>query len=304
MTQSRNATLMSNNQRRNIDLNLSTKERLNMSARSKYYSINKNNAAPAVPISNCIDVTDPNEVINNTYMQLSTGDLIPARYLPKTAFENLIQPSLNEELYALDGDSSQTQTIAYLVWNFSTTDGKIEKYGKYINNSTGKGWFSNGFLGTEHFDETGFKEWSVIKEKKGLKGLPKNSIISKIKLGEFNENVTLYNFNTGYNDWYVYKSYTLGKSEIFDDGFSEGATPSQPCNSSDSLTTTENLSSQITGSDYLFKTSNMYESKTLHVYWNGIRQTSVQITEINSTTFRTSFVPVSSDVLLVDYIPI
>ena len=48
-----------------------------------------------------------------------------------------------------------------------------------------------------------------------------------------------------------------------------------------------------------------YRTGTLKVFWNGISQRlTVEITEVNSTSFRTQFVPQSGDVLHVYYSPL
>ncbi len=63
------------------------------------------------------------------------------------------------------------------------------------------------------------------------------------------------------------------------------------------------LSSQCDGAAQTF-TTGKYISGTLRVYWNGQRQTTGEtITEVSTTTFSTTFVPSSTDVLLVDYRP-
>jgi len=67
--------------------------------------------------------------------------------------------------------------------------------------------------------------------------------------------------------------------------------------------TVADLSSQCDGAIQTF-TTGKYISGTLRVYWNGQRQTTgEQVTEVTTTTFSTTFVPASDDVLLVDYRP-
>lgn len=66
----------------------------------------------------------------------------------------------------------------------------------------------------------------------------------------------------------------------------------------------ENLTSQITGSASQFTISEDIELGSLRVYWNGIRQVeSNSFNELTSTTFLTSFTPISGDTLIVEYIP-
>jgi len=282
-------------------MNMSLKERLNISAefkRSGLGGCRTNACALSKPISDCINVTDPNAIIDNAYMKLSTGDLFPLRFLPKTAFENAILQKARTERGSDVSTSTATQTIATITFDVSVIGNPIvTKTDKRVNNTTGIGWFSNGFLGSETFDGTGSKkEWN-----------PGDSrILSRNNLGYKNTdlNVIKYDYGNGYNEWFSDKAYKLGESERFEGGWKEGRTPSIPNNSLDLLYVTENLSSQCTGSNAIFKLSSLYETGTLHVYWNGVRQSDIQITELSSTTFGTSFVPSSIGVLIVDYMPL
>ena len=66
----------------------------------------------------------------------------------------------------------------------------------------------------------------------------------------------------------------------------------------------ENVSSQIDDSQTVFTISEAYKAGTLRVYWNGVRQiVSVTFTETTSTTFTTTFTPLTGDYLTVDYTP-
>ena len=63
----------------------------------------------------------------------------------------------------------------------------------------------------------------------------------------------------------------------------------------------ENLTSQINGSRTEFNISESFSSSSLRVYYNGVRQTSDEVTVTGSDSFSLSFTPTSGDKLLVDY---
>lgn len=105
----------------------------------------------------------------------------------------------------------------------------------------------------------------------------------------------------GYQYWYPGHGITLGSIETFNDiNWPQGLSPGSG-SGSDDMVWGEDLSSQIDGSSTTFITNFDYESESLSVYWNGQRQYDGTITEINSTTFSTSFTPSGTDVLIVDY---
>ncbi len=58
------------------------------------------------------------------------------------------------------------------------------------------------------------------------------------------------------------------------------------------------ISSQCTGTNINFQIK-PFQRNTLMVFWNGILQSANEITILNSSNFRTSFVPESSDSLRV-----
>ena len=65
-----------------------------------------------------------------------------------------------------------------------------------------------------------------------------------------------------------------------------------------------NLTSQVNGSATSFTVPEAYQSGSLRVYWNGLRQiTGVSITENSQTTFQTTFTPENGDYIVVDYYP-
>lgn len=64
---------------------------------------------------------------------------------------------------------------------------------------------------------------------------------------------------------------------------------------------TNDLSSQINGSNTDFTTSEAYESGSLSVFWNGLRQSANEITELSSSSFRISTAPQSGGSVVVQY---
>jgi hypothetical protein len=68
-----------------------------------------------------------------------------------------------------------------------------------------------------------------------------------------------------------------------------------------SHTYNEDLTSQVSG--YIFTTSRVYESGTLRVYYNGLRQRKGvhYLDDVEFTTFSTYFPTTSGDVIVVDY---
>lgn len=65
----------------------------------------------------------------------------------------------------------------------------------------------------------------------------------------------------------------------------------------------ENLTSQINGVTSEFTISKSFNSASLRVYYNGIRQTGDEVTISSSTEFQLSFTPTSGDKLVVDFKP-
>jgi hypothetical protein len=66
--------------------------------------------------------------------------------------------------------------------------------------------------------------------------------------------------------------------------------------------TEEDLTTYINGERTVFTVANSYEGGTLRVYWNGQRQVRGEtFTETTSTTFTTTFIPLTGDFLIVDY---
>ena len=147
--------------------------------------------------------------------------------------------------------------------------------------SSGLGTYaSNIYASVERFDAKGYGEWNY--------GIGRTYTATSF--------LTLY----GYNYWYPGSGITLGSIETFDDiNWPQGISPGS--SASGDIVWGENLTSQIDGISTTFSTDYAYETDTLSVYWNGQRQYSGTITELNSTTFSTSFTPTSGDVLIVDY---
>jgi|9_EtaG_2_1085328.scaffolds.fasta_scaffold09687_5 hypothetical protein len=65
---------------------------------------------------------------------------------------------------------------------------------------------------------------------------------------------------------------------------------------------TEDLTSQCNGERQSFTVSSPYTSGKLQVYWNGLLQTSTEITETTQTQFTTDFTAQSDDNLVVIYV--
>ena len=64
---------------------------------------------------------------------------------------------------------------------------------------------------------------------------------------------------------------------------------------------TNDLSAQIDGSNTDFTTTEAFESGSLSVFWNGLRQSANEITELTSSTFRISTAPQSGGSVVVQY---
>ena len=66
---------------------------------------------------------------------------------------------------------------------------------------------------------------------------------------------------------------------------------------------TNDLSSQINGSNTDFTTTEAFESGSLSVFWNGLRQSANEITELSSSSFRISTAPQSGGSIVVQFYP-
>ena len=64
---------------------------------------------------------------------------------------------------------------------------------------------------------------------------------------------------------------------------------------------TNDLSSQINGSNTDFTTTEPFESGSLSVFWNGLRQSANEITELTSSSFPISTAPQSGGSVVVQY---
>jgi len=66
--------------------------------------------------------------------------------------------------------------------------------------------------------------------------------------------------------------------------------------------TEEDLSSQINGVTQTFVTGFAFDTTSIVVYWNGVRQrTGIEITVVDSRTFQTQFTAPVGSVLVVTY---
>lgn len=63
-----------------------------------------------------------------------------------------------------------------------------------------------------------------------------------------------------------------------------------------------NLTSQVDGINQVFTVPEDYETNSLRVYHNGVRQVkNVSYSETTSNTFTLSFTPVNGDYITIDY---
>lgn len=67
--------------------------------------------------------------------------------------------------------------------------------------------------------------------------------------------------------------------------------------------TKENITSQVNGSRTEFTVSGNFETNSLRVYYNGVRQVQGEhFTELTDQTFSTNFTPKNGDFLNIEYI--
>jgi hypothetical protein len=70
-------------------------------------------------------------------------------------------------------------------------------------------------------------------------------------------------------------------------------------------TTSEDVSSQINGVTQTFVTVQAFDTTTLVIYWNGVRQrTGVEITIVNAKTFTTQFTAPTGSTLVAVFKPL
>lgn len=276
-----NQLLIGNEDSDFIDINLN-------SSSSSQRLANMNLSKDRVPIKN-LSIQNPKSVVQNSFIRTEEGLQVPISLLPKTTLTKALDLTVRSNL-------ETEQNVPYpftphTTISFDISTSQITSYQKFINNQSGQGFFSIGYLGTEEFEDFGFDNWNIGK---------KSSLV-KLQLGLNLENVET--FGNGFDDWFVGEDYEVSK-ELNWNGYTEGTTPQKPC-SSDSTTDsrTDNLVSQINGSNQTFATTQSYESGTLKVYWNGQRQHDLTITELTATTFRTSFIPIIGNAIIVDYKP-
>ena len=160
-----------------------------------------------------------------------------------------------------------------------------------INRSNNSGgWFADSLICSEDFSIGGSDGWF---------GAGTGATLMIETFGQFKN-------DEGSGQWDYGSSTRVGKRETFDDGWPYVVPPQSSCSGSASGSEfNENLSSQITGANSTFSTSNQYVSGTLRVYWNGQRlraSSTGQVIETGPSSFATNFVPSSSTELIVDYI--
>lgn len=263
---------------------------LNSGSSSHYLDPNK--VQQKKPVTQ-FSVLNSKSAMDNTYLLLNTGERVPLSLLPPTTLQKTL-----DNVISVDESESQVESRAQIVAKvfYDSTTNSISSYTKYVNNSTGYGWFDTGYLGTETADGTGYNDWYA----------GNGRVLCVIQFGVAKEKEN--SFGNGYNDWYVDESYILGKPEKDWDGFPEGITPTYKggCSTgstSDSSRYVEyDLIEQTNDSNQIFTTPSEYESGTLRVYWNGQRRND--FTELTSTSFSTPFVPKTNNMLLVEYLPL
>ena len=137
---------------------------------------------------------------------------------------------------------------------------------------------SNALGGYEVYDNTGYEQWNL-------------GVATTVNMTAFTSILK------GYEHWDVGIGTTLGRTEYFDCGWDEGVRPIVE----GVVRIEENVTSQIDGSKTLFTTKRAYKKGTLQVIWNGQVQYEGTISEVSSTTFRTTFTATSGDVLIITY---
>ncbi len=140
------------------------------------------------------------------------------------------------------------------------------------------GWYSSGFAGKEDFSDSGYNGWYS---------------------GTGTTVSVWYLADNGYDNWSNVNTYKIGNTESFTDGWPQGVEPSSGCGGSGLLI--EDLSSQAGSASGTFTLSNEYEIGTIRVYWNGQRQDSSEITELNNLQFSFAETTYSGDRIIVDY---
>ena len=236
-----------------------------------------------------ISVLNDRSIFENTFLQLNTGDRVPISLIPKTTLQKALAITQSSNKPNIQSVGRVIQKVGQVVFNRTTF--KVSSTERFVLNSSGQGWFSLGYLGGEQFNGLGFDEWAVGDSR----------VLTSLDLGIDKRFPNA--FGNTLDDWYVYDPVKLTEEQSWHD-YSEGITPKKPNCDTNLNDITEDISSQQNGITQVFTLSQNYETGTLKVYWNGQRQSDDTITELSSTTFRTSFVPTSTTVLLVDYTPL
>lgn len=67
----------------------------------------------------------------------------------------------------------------------------------------------------------------------------------------------------------------------------------------------DDVSTQINGVTQTFVTAKAFNTDSLVIYYNGVRQrTGVEITVVDARTFTTTFIPASGTTLVAEYQPL
>jgi len=209
------------------------------------------------------------------------------------------QFSFNEEdaktpVYHLFNGLEQRTQLGSFKMKFSLNTGLTMVQNEYTPDNTAIGGYSGTLYAIEDFQSADY----YIP--------PYNAITVGLTLSfeGFEE------FSKDYSDnsaWGVAEPYQIS-FENFSTGFTEGARPEtdKPSNcggiESGDQVFGENLTSQVNGSNVNFVVSTSFVSGSLRVYRNGQRMTDTQITETGRSTFSTSDLLSSGEVLYIDYL--
>jgi len=137
---------------------------------------------------------------------------------------------------------------------------------------------SNALGGYEVFTDKGYNEWFA-------------GVSTTINIASFSTLLM------GYDNWNIGTGTTIGNTEYFECGWSEGVSPIVV----GVTRIEENITSQINGSTTSFSTERPFKKGTLQAIWNGQVQYEGTISETSSSTFTSTFTPSPGDVLIITY---
>ncbi|HHZ95229.1 MAG TPA: hypothetical protein EYN67_06680 [Flavobacteriales bacterium] len=212
--------------------------------------------------------------------------------------------------FSMNSSNSQQDRVAQARTYAITTGTPVFESVKIVSNS-GLGWRTSNNQGVEFFNSTkGYTEWYA-------------GTATTISYSNFIQENISGSPEASVENWYAGTSveWTVASNKLQEpqtivpmgiEGFggdlwSEGVAPSIPGSvTANCSIETENLSAQADGIATSFTTTQSFRADCpIHVYWNGVRQSSSgaspEIIINNNTTFTTTFLPAFGDELLVDY---